>query len=97
VEGLLCQEDFTPHIGKAFHFAGHRPALTLVRIDARPRDTMPGSERTPFTVLFHGPLGDILPEGLYRAEIESGRALEFYISPIHTVARDRQDYQAVFN
>jgi hypothetical protein len=61
------------------------------------QSAMPGASRAPFTLRFHGPVGDILPEGLYRTVIEDGPSLEIYIMPIHTVAPGRQDYQAVFN
>jgi hypothetical protein len=53
--------------------------------------------RPPFTLIFAGPPGDVLPEGEYAFEVEGGPAFEFYVMPIHTPARDRQDYQAAFN
>jgi hypothetical protein len=93
----LRQENFAPHVGKSFRFAGWHGALRLAKIDALSDSAVPGTERMPFTLIFHGPSGDVLPEGLHEAEIEDGPMIEFYISPIHTVARDRQDYQAVFN
>jgi hypothetical protein len=51
----------------------------------------------PFTLTFHGPVGDLLPEEFYPAEAEGGAVLEFYVIPVHTPSGDRQDYQAVFN
>jgi len=93
----LRHEDFAPHVGKRFRFEGWHPALHLVAINSYDQPAAPGVTRPPFTLLFHGPVGDVLPEGLYRADIEDGPTLEFYIIPIHTVARDRQEYQAVFN
>jgi hypothetical protein len=50
-----------------------------------------------FTLIFGGPAGDVLPDGLYGLEAESGEAFELYVIPVQTVARDRQDYQVVFN
>jgi hypothetical protein len=93
----LCHDDFAPHVGKRFRFEGWHAALHLAAIDVHHHAAMPGTAHTPFTLLFHGPAGDILPEGLYRAEIEDGPTLEIYILPIHTVAPGRQDYQVVFN
>jgi hypothetical protein len=93
----LRHEDFAPHLGKQFRFEGWDFALCLVTIDVHHRAAAPGETRTPFTLLFHGPAGDVLPEGLYQADIEGGPTLEFYIMPIHTVAPGRQEYQAVFN
>ncbi|HEY1413771.1 MAG TPA: hypothetical protein VGF36_16625 [Rhodopila sp.] len=87
-------QHFTPLIGKRFDFDGHPVALTLSRIETNPQS---GLARTPFTLLFQGPAGDILPEGLYRAHAQGDAIGELYIMPIHTPRRDRQDYQAVFN
>jgi hypothetical protein len=93
----LRHDDFAPHVGKPFHFEGWRGALHLAKIDLHPLATMPGTTRTPFTAIFHGPADEILAEGLYRATVEDGPSLEFHIMPIHTVTPGRQDYQAVFN
>jgi hypothetical protein len=86
----LCHEDFAPHVSKLFRFLGWHGALRLT-------DIQHGAAQRPFTLLFQGPPGDILPEGLYTGIVDDGVRLEFYIMPIHTPAADRQDYQAVFN
>ena len=49
------------------------------------------------TAIFTGPPGDVLPEGLYGFDVDNGPAFGFYVIPIYTPMRDRQDYQAVFN
>ena len=58
------------------------------------RKTFP---RQPFSLIFRGPPADVLPEGLHTLEVEGGDSFTIYVMPIHTPARDRQDYQAVFN
>jgi len=93
----LRDADFVPHVGRQFRFPGWGSALRLAAVEVQPRSSMPGSARVPFTLVFHGPAGDVLPEGLYRAEIADGPAVELYVMPIHTVAAGRQEYQAVFN
>lgn len=98
----LRHEDFAPHVGKQFRFEGWHGALHLTAVSLHDRAAVPGAAapdaaRTPFILLFHGPVGDILPEGLYRASVEDGPTFEFYIMPIHTIAPGRQEYQAVFN
>jgi hypothetical protein len=93
----LHQQDFAPHVGKLFTFSGETVALRLESVRMQPQSGPPDAPRTPFTLIFHGPVNEVLPEGLYQAVIEDGPVLEFYIMPIHTVARDRQEYQAVFN
>jgi hypothetical protein len=87
---VLRHEDVAPHVNKLFRFDGWHGTLRLTSIT--------GVEpRRAFTLLFQGPPGDILPEGLYTASVDETLRLEFYIMPIHTPAGDRQDYQAVFN
>jgi hypothetical protein len=89
----LDHRDFELHVGKLFHFPASQVPLRLVQIERH--DAF--SERMPFTLTFHGPVGDLLPEGFYPAEAEGGAVLEFYVIPVHTPSGDRQDYQAVFN
>ncbi len=91
---MLTHHDFEPHVGKAFHFAGQPIALRLDRLERHRR--IAGIERQPFSLTFHGPAGQVMPEGPYQAQPDGGEAHEIYIIPIHTPARDRQDYQAVF-
>ena len=93
----LRHEDFSPHVDKSFRFAGWHGTLHLASAELQPDSAMPGSAITPFILIFHGPPGDVLPEGLYRADVEDGPGFEFYIMPIRTVVADRQDYQAMFN
>jgi hypothetical protein len=89
-------DDFLPHIDKTFAVKGGRHALVLTRVD-QPRLGDRGEFRDPFLLIFRGPPGDVLPEGLYTFEVESGPSFELYVMPIHTPARDRQDYQSSFN
>jgi hypothetical protein len=93
----LTHEHFTPHLGKRFSFEGHHLTLLLRSIDPRPQFAMPGVSRVPFTLIFEGPAGDILPAGYYRAAVPDGPVFELHVAPIHTPARDHQDYQVVFN
>jgi hypothetical protein len=95
----LTAEHFRPHVARVFHVRGGRHGLTLTaleefEISEAQRQRMP---RPPFTLVFAGPPGDVLPEGEYAFEVEGGAVFEFYVMPIHTLARDRQDYQAAFN
>ncbi len=89
---------FRPHLHRVFRVAGGRLDLTLTQVDA-PRLAPDNARlpREPFTLIFCGPPGDVLPEGLHTLEVESGLSFALYLIPIHTAAADRQDYQAVFN
>ena len=86
---------FEPWIGQVFVTGNGRHALELTRVE---RLASPGlTGRQPFTLIFQGPPGSVLPEGHHRFEFASGQATSFHIMPINTPAGGRQDYQAVFN
>ena len=96
---LLISDDFRPHVNKVFRVRGGHHALTLIRIDERRREAeeLTFGPRDPFNLIFRGPPGDLLPEGLYTLDVEDGPPFELYVIPIHTAVRDRQNYQAPFN
>ena len=93
----LKHEDFQPHLGREFRFAGRPQVLRLTQIDVKDHSPLPHLDYKSFVLTCTGPRGDVLPEGFYAAEAEGGARFDFYILPIHTPAPDRQDYQAVFN
>jgi hypothetical protein len=97
--GQLTPETFLPHLDKAFRVKGGRHVLTLTGVDVPRLEAQEAARvpRQPFTLIFRGPPGDVLREGLHCLEIESGPTVELYVIPIQTFARDRQDYQAAFN
>jgi hypothetical protein len=97
MDELLTHEQFSPYLGKRFGFHGHHLTLLLRSIDLQPQFAAPGVSRVPFTLIFEGPAGDILPAGHYRIAVPDSPVFEMYVSPIHTPAREHQDYQAVFN
>lgn len=95
----LTPEHFIPHVNKIVRVDGWPHNLTLTRIDVRrleewEREVVP---RQPFLVLFRGPPGVVLPEGLHGVRIEGGPTLKLYVIPIYTPQPDRQNYQAAFN
>jgi Domain of unknown function (DUF6916) len=95
----LTADQFLPHVGQVFRVKGGRHALTLSRVDVHALDERQAKvvPRPPFTVIFAGPPGDLLREGLHVLERDGGPAFELYVMPIQTFALDRQDYQAAFN
>jgi hypothetical protein len=76
---------------------GQPRALTLVSVDTSESPGWDCMPRQPFTLILRGPPGDVLPKGLYDVALNDSSDLTLYIMPIHTVARDQQDYQVVFN
>jgi hypothetical protein len=91
----LTPNDFEPHLGEVFRVRDGRHALTLARVDRGARAE--GWPRELFNLVFHGPAGDLLPEGLYTVEVRAGPSFDLYLMPVQTQAGDRQDYQAAFN
>jgi hypothetical protein len=91
-------EDFKPHVGKTVRFKGTRYALLLDRIMSDRKRLPKWVKRRPFVLIFVGPKeADVLPEGIYEAEIEGGPIHQLYVNPIHTPDPSRQEYQSVFN
>jgi hypothetical protein len=91
----LTAEHFLPHVDKTFRVKGGQHAFRLARVDVH---KMSGQvPRQPFTLIFSGPPGNVLREGLYVMEVEQGPQFELYVIPVHTPAPGRQDYQAAFN
>jgi hypothetical protein len=95
----LTAETFQPHVNKVFRVKESGHALTLTQIDLRQMEEreLAALGRQSFMLIFAGPPGNVLRDGLYTLEVEGGPAYQIYIIPVRTLARDRQDYQAVFN
>jgi hypothetical protein len=91
----LTPETFLPHVEKTFRVTDGRHALKLCRVEALPKAEI--SPRQPFNLIFSGPPGEVLREGLYTFEVEDGAVFDLYIIPVHTQELGRQDYQAAFN
>lgn len=96
---MLTAESFLPHVNKVFRVKESGHALTLTGVELRQMDEreLAALGRQSFTLIFAGPPGDVLRNGLYTLEVGGGPSFELYVIPIRTFARDRQDYQAVFN
>lgn len=89
-------EFFQPLVGKTFRLRAEPFELKLESATAKPIQGW-NSERTPFSLLFVGPASPVLIEGFHTFDVADGPEAALYIMPINTVARDRQDYQAIFN
>lgn len=95
---VLHAEYLKPFEGRHFETEGGPAPFTLIEVATPPGSArLPGQEREPFTLIFRGPPSPVLPEGMRTFRVDGGTAFTFYVMPIHTPARDRQDYQAVFN
>jgi len=96
-------DTFTPRVGTPFlvHARGAEPlrmmldAATEIPVSGwRPREA--AEHRTPFTLLFLGPAGFMLPQAIYRFEHEAIGAFDLFIVPVGQTARG-VSYEAVFS
>lgn len=91
-------EDFRPHLSKTFRVRGGQHALVLRHVEEFSGGLASGqNRRSSFALIFSGPAGDVLREGIYAFEVDGGLSFEFHIMPIHTPVPDHQEYQAIFN
>jgi hypothetical protein len=99
----LTADTFAPHQGASFRVEGGHHLLSLSeveRLENQPGHGDPAYQ--PFVLIFSGPPGDVLAEGMHTLRREAGApgegaAYDLYLIPVHTPAPGRQDYQAVFN
>jgi hypothetical protein len=92
-------ETFSGHIGDRFRITGHGSTVVeaeLTEAAAVGAGESPGAgERTPFSLVFRGPLEPILPQRIYRFEHEALGAFDLFIVPIGPDEGGMQ-YEAVF-
>lgn len=94
----LTADAFAPHVGTSFRVEGGRHMLSLSEVERFENQPGHGDPAfRPFTLIFSGPPGDVLAEGMHTIIREDGTAYDLYLIPVHTPAPGRQDYQAVFN
>jgi hypothetical protein len=95
---FLTADIFAPHVGASFQVEGGRHVLALSQVERFQPD--PGHGRPdfqPFALIFSGPPGDVLAEGMQTLKREDGTVYDLYLIPIHTPEPGRQNYQALFN
>ena len=99
MDEVLTRETFDPHVGKTFRLGDSHHVLMLVRIETRPIEPWEKEAglRAPFNLIFRGPAGDVLAEGMHMLKLEDGASFALYVIPIHTPLRTQQDYQSSFN
>ena len=86
----LTAGDFRDHLGTPFRLTGASPegGGSAVSVEAELADVSenpsgpPSATRTPFSVVFRGPLEPVLPQGIHHVEHEQFGTLELFIVPI---------------
>ncbi|MBO9557901.1 MAG: hypothetical protein J7515_04865 [Caulobacter sp.] len=95
---VLTADTFAPHVGTSFQVEGGRHVLSLSEIERfQPEPGHGDPNFQPFVLIFSGPPGDVLAEGMHTMKVEDGTAYDLYLIPIHTPEPGRQNYQALFN
>lgn len=88
---------FEPLVGTICAFKGTRFRIPLERI-IKGQKFIPTAKRDPFILIFRAPKErEYMPEGYYECEFEGGPTYKLYVTPVHTIEPEFQDYQAVFN
>lgn len=85
----LSAGDFRDALGERFEMAAWPPAggsglsleVELAEVTEQ-GGGLSNSFRIPFSVLFHGPLQPVQPQGMYRLEHERLGALDLFIVPV---------------
>jgi hypothetical protein len=90
--------DFSERVGEEFRIIGRDApvVLTLVEATDLSRPEAPGPRRSPFSLVFRGPLSPVLPQRTYALEHASLGRLEIFLVPIGPDASGMR-YEAVFN
>lgn len=94
----LTADTFAPHLQASFKVQGGHHILSLSQIERfQPEPGHGDPDFQPFMLIFSGPPGDVLAEGMQTITHEDGATYDLYLIPVHTPERGRQDYQALFN
>jgi Domain of unknown function (DUF6916) len=84
----LTAGDFRSHQGTRFRLTGTPLGGAPVAVETELVEVtdhagrIPDTLRAPFSVLFHGPLEPVLPQGIYQLEHDQLGTLELFIVPV---------------
>ena len=94
----LTLRDFFERVGERFRVVGPDAPVVLALVEAidLSRPGAPGSRRSPFSLVFRGPLSPVMPQHTYPLEHPALGRLEIFLVPIGPDASGMR-YEAVFN
>ncbi|MBV9336790.1 MAG: hypothetical protein JO243_12975 [Solirubrobacterales bacterium] len=90
----ITAEDFRPLVGTRFGVAAGPFASELIEVHALDGTAGPGL-RSPFSLIFRGPLEPLLPQGIHRLEHGQLGTLDLFLVPIGPDQAGMR-YEAVF-
>lgn len=96
---------FLPHAGTPFQIVVNgQPALELTLVDVEDltvKDDLrdPNIRAQPFSLIFHGPITPMAPQGIYDLTHSSLGSLSMFLVPLGPARKMPQSmqYQAIFN
>ena len=91
----LTVADFSPHLNSEYTVHGGGFTLQLKLVEAAPRGTGQPGGRSPFALLFVGPLTPVLPQATYRFEHPQLAGLDIFIVPVGPEG-GKMRYEAIF-
>lgn len=94
----LAYSDFFERVGEEFRVAVEDAAVVLVlsEVTDLTRREAPSPRRSPFSLIFLGPLAPVLPQRIWPLEHGGLGRLEIFLVPIGPDASGMR-YEAVFN
>ncbi|HEY0517925.1 MAG TPA: hypothetical protein VGC84_00420 [Ilumatobacteraceae bacterium] len=95
----LAPDTFEPHVGTRFDVrpeARSELAIELHELTRLPPRSY-GDRREPFSLVFLGPAGAPLPQGIYTMHHDALGDIDLFIVPIGPGVDGRNQYEAVFN
>jgi hypothetical protein len=91
----LTVERFAAHLNDRFTVVHQTTRADMTLVEATAHARRGPNERTPFALLFHGPLAPVLPQATYRFEHPAFPPLDIFIVPVGPEG-DRMRYEAIF-
>jgi hypothetical protein len=94
----LTESSFSPLLGTTCRLvvADSAPPVELEIAEVSLAGQVRDGQRTPFSVVFLGPAGRHLPQGIYHLEHEQLGRLDLFLVPIGPEPSGRHRYQAIF-
>src|SRR5262245_46300302 len=91
----LKQEDFVGRLNSTFQIRAGSSDIEARLIEARKVGNGRGGRRVPFSLIFRGPRGMVVPQGIYQIQQETLGTLEIFLVP---VGPDEEGmlYEAIF-
>ena len=96
----LTHHDFTKHLDSTFTVAiGGKKTQKWKLIEATDSASHSGgtAKRQPFSLLFSGPGGSPVEQGVYKLKHPKMKNMEIMVCPVAAAGGKRMHYEAIFN